>query len=42
MSEWANKGDLLDFIRRHYNKLTLIHWKVFFISDNIYSGSYSK
>ena len=29
MSEWANKGDLLDFIRRHYNKLTLIHWKVF-------------
>jgi len=29
MSEWANKGDLLDFIRRHYTKLTLIHWKVF-------------
>lgn len=30
ISEWANRGDLLDFIRKHYIKFTLIHWKVFF------------
>ena len=30
ISEWANKGDLLDFIRRHYDKFTITHWKIFF------------
>lgn len=30
ISEWANKGDLLEFIRNYYKKLKLIHWKVFF------------
>jgi hypothetical protein len=30
ISEWANRGDLLDFIRKNYKEFTLIHWKVFF------------
>ena len=30
LSEWANRGDLLDFIRRNYREFKLIHWKVFF------------
>lgn len=30
ISEWANCGDLLDFIRKHYKEFTLTHWKVFF------------
>jgi len=28
ISEWANGGDLLDFLRNHYKRLQLIHWKV--------------
>jgi serine/threonine protein kinase len=30
MSEWANKGDLLDFVRKHYLDITLSSWKNFF------------
>ena len=30
ISEWANKGDFLDFLRRNYKKFDIIHWKVFF------------
>lgn len=30
ISEWANKGDLLDFLRKNYKSLTPLHWKVFF------------
>ena len=30
ISEWANRGDLLDFIRHNYKKFQLMHWKVFF------------
>lgn len=30
ISEWANKGDLLDFLKSFYKKLKLIHWKVLF------------
>jgi hypothetical protein len=30
ISEWANKGDLLDFFRNNYKAFTLAHWKVFF------------
>jgi hypothetical protein len=30
ISEWANRGDLLDFIRKNYRKFKLLHWKVFF------------
>ena len=30
ISEWANRGDLLDFIRKNYKEFKLIHWKVFF------------
>ncbi|AYV80816.1 MAG: serine/threonine protein kinase [Harvfovirus sp.] len=30
ISEWANRGDLLDYIRKNYRKFQLIHWKVFF------------
>jgi hypothetical protein len=30
ISEWANKGDLLDFIKKNYKEFTLVHWKVFF------------
>jgi len=28
--EFANRGDLLDYLRVNYKKLTLIHWKVIF------------
>jgi len=30
ISEWANRGDLLDFIRKRYKRFSAIHWKVFF------------
>lgn len=30
ISEWANKGDLLDFIRKNYREFKAKHWKVFF------------
>lgn len=30
ISEWANRGDLLDYIRKNYKKFLPIHWKVFF------------
>jgi hypothetical protein len=30
ISEWANRGDLLDFIRKNYRKFKLLHWKVIF------------
>lgn len=30
ISEWANRGDLLDYIRNNYKKLNKLHWKVFF------------
>lgn len=30
ISEWANRGDLLDFIRKNYKEFTAVHWKVFF------------
>jgi len=30
ISEWANRGDLLDFFRKNYRKFKLLHWKVFF------------
>ncbi len=30
ISEWANKGDLLDYFRNNYKNFTLMHWKVFF------------
>lgn len=30
ISEWANRGDLLDFIRKNYREFTPLHWKVFF------------
>lgn len=30
ISEWANRGDLLDFMRKNYREFTLMHWKVFF------------
>jgi len=30
ISEWANRGDLLDFIRKNYMEFTPTHWKVFF------------
>ncbi len=30
ISEWANKGDFLDFIRNNYRRFMPIHWKVFF------------
>lgn len=30
ISEWANRGDFLDFVRKIHQKLDLIHWKVFF------------
>lgn len=28
LSEWANKGDLLDYIRKNYKTMTFIEWKV--------------
>jgi hypothetical protein len=30
MSEWANGGDLLDYFRKNYTSMKLIHWKVIF------------
>ena len=30
VSEWANRGDFLDFIRKNYKRFRLIDWKVFF------------
>jgi serine/threonine protein kinase len=30
ISEWANRGDFLDFTRKNYKEFLLIHWKVFF------------
>lgn len=30
MSEWANRGDLLDFIKKNYKEFTTLHWKVIF------------
>jgi hypothetical protein len=30
ISEWANRGDLLDFMRKMYKEFDLKHWKVFF------------
>lgn len=30
ISEWANRGDLLDFIRKNYKYFTSLHWKVIF------------
>ena len=30
ISEWANKGDLLEFIKKHYRNFTPMHWKVIF------------
>ncbi len=28
ISEWANKGDLLDYIRKNYKEMTLTDWRV--------------
>jgi hypothetical protein len=30
ISEWANRGDLLDFIKNNYKEFTTLHWKVIF------------
>lgn len=30
LSEWANRGDLLEYIRKNYKQIQLLHWKVFF------------
>ena len=30
MSEWANNGDFLEFVRKHYKEFSLVEWKVFF------------
>jgi len=30
ISEWANRGDLADFLRKNYASLSLIEWKVIF------------
>ena len=30
ISEWANRGDLLDYMRNNYKNFSPIHWKVFF------------
>lgn len=30
VSEWANKGDLLDYLRKNYKTFTPLHWKVIF------------
>lgn len=30
LSEWADRGDFLEFIRNRISKFQLIHWKVFF------------
>jgi serine/threonine protein kinase len=30
MSEWANGGDLLDYFRKNYKDMKLLHWKIIF------------
>jgi hypothetical protein len=30
MSEWANRGDFLEYVRLRYKNFKLMHWKVFF------------
>ncbi|ARF10598.1 serine/threonine protein kinase [Hokovirus HKV1] len=30
LSEWANRGDFLDYLRNEYKNITLTMWKVFF------------
>jgi hypothetical protein len=30
ISEWANRGDFLDFARKYHKEFTPIHWKTFF------------
>jgi hypothetical protein len=30
ISEWANRGDLLEFLRKNYKHFKLIHWKALF------------
>lgn len=30
LSEWANKGDFLNYAKKNYKNFKLIHWKVFF------------
>lgn len=30
ISEWANRGDLLDYIRKNYMHFSSLHWKVIF------------
>lgn len=30
ISEWANRGDLLDFVRKHHDNFTATHWKSIF------------
>jgi serine/threonine protein kinase len=30
LSEWANRGDLSMFLKKHYQKLKLIHWQCIF------------
>lgn len=30
ISEWSNRGDLLDFVRKHHNDFTSNHWKSIF------------
>lgn len=30
LSEWANRGDFLEFVKKYFRKFTLIHWRVFF------------
>jgi hypothetical protein len=30
VGEWADGGDLLEFLKQHYKKMGLVHWKVLF------------
>jgi len=30
ISEWANGGDLLDYLRKNYNIIKVKHWRVLF------------
>lgn len=30
LSEWANHGDFLEFVRTRYKNFQLLHWKIFF------------
>ena len=30
VSEWANAGDLLDYLRKHYTNFKLMHWRTLF------------